>query len=265
MPSPLNFIRNSSIWPEPFDDSSFSGMRISPSGAVAEVEQALVEVGPERHAAAVDVVRQVVDHLQAVAGRAAVDALDELEVDVVDGLAVLVAVDQVDRHAADALDRGQAQLHRAGGNVDGLRAERQRALVGLVRVLHAEREAAGRRAVFGREVRGQAARLAVDDEVDPALAVQQHVLGAVARHQREAQHLEVRLDHVGRGRGELHELEALQAHRVVEQVGHGGISGGLSWPGIIGRVARSISANPCVQWRRMQESCKIGGWTHIPG
>ena len=65
MPSPLNFIRNSSIWPAPFDDSSFSGMRILPSGAVialrgqagvfaldvevadlAEVEEALVEAGP---------------------------------------------------------------------------------------------------------------------------------------------------------------------------------------------------------------------------
>ena len=34
MPSPLNFIRNSSIWPLPRPDSSFKGMRIRPSGAV---------------------------------------------------------------------------------------------------------------------------------------------------------------------------------------------------------------------------------------
>ncbi len=38
MPSPLNFIRNSSICPEPFFDSSLSGMRILPSGAVIAFE-----------------------------------------------------------------------------------------------------------------------------------------------------------------------------------------------------------------------------------
>ncbi|MNP62281.1 hypothetical protein D3C76_1575440 [compost metagenome] len=38
MPSPLNCIRNSSICPAPLDDSSFSGMRIMPSGAVMALE-----------------------------------------------------------------------------------------------------------------------------------------------------------------------------------------------------------------------------------
>ncbi|MNF94425.1 hypothetical protein D3C84_771350 [compost metagenome] len=38
MPSPLNCIRNSSICPEPLEDSSFSGMRIMPSGAVMALE-----------------------------------------------------------------------------------------------------------------------------------------------------------------------------------------------------------------------------------
>ena len=33
--------------------------------------------------------------------------------------------------------------------------------------------------------------------------------------------LEEGLEHVGRRRGELDELEAHQAHRVVEQIGHG--------------------------------------------
>jgi hypothetical protein len=40
--------------------------------------------------------------------------------------------------------------------------------------------------VLGREIGGLAVRLVVDDEVDAALAVQQHLLGAVAGHQREA-------------------------------------------------------------------------------
>ncbi|MOA57644.1 hypothetical protein D3C78_1818600 [compost metagenome] len=38
MPSPLNCMRNSSICPAPLDDSSLSGMRIMPSGAVIALE-----------------------------------------------------------------------------------------------------------------------------------------------------------------------------------------------------------------------------------
>ena len=183
---------------------------------LAEVEQLLVEVRPERHAAAVDVVREVVHQLQAVACRVAVDALEELEVDVVDRLAVLEAVDEVERRAADALDRRQAQLHRAGRYFDRLRAELQRAVVGLVRVLDPEGQAAGRGAVLAREVPGKALRLAVDDEVDVALAVERDVLGAVARDFGESQLLEDRLEHAGLRRCELDELEAHQAHRIVE-------------------------------------------------
>ena len=97
--------------------------------------------------------RQVIDELEAVAHRMAVDAVDELEVDVVDRRAVAEAVDQVQRRAADALDRRQAQLHRAGRHVHRLRAELERALVRLVRILDAKRHAAGRRAVLGGEVR----------------------------------------------------------------------------------------------------------------
>ncbi|SOY73835.1 protein of unknown function (plasmid) [Cupriavidus taiwanensis] len=187
----------------------------------AEIEQLFVEVGPVSHAATVDVVGQVVDQLEAVADRVAVDALDELEVDVIDRLAFLEAVDQVQRRAADALDRRQAQLHRAGRDLDGLRAQCQRARVGLVRILDAESHAAGARAVLGGKVGGVAVRLAVDDEVDVALAVQHHVLGTVLCHQREAHLFEQRLKQVGGGRGEFHEFEAHQLHRIVKQVGHG--------------------------------------------
>ncbi len=41
---------------------------------------------------------------------AAVHAFDEFKVDVVDGLAVFKAVDQIQRRATNALDGGQAQL-----------------------------------------------------------------------------------------------------------------------------------------------------------
>jgi hypothetical protein len=185
MPSPLNCIRNSSICPAPLlrllvqrdaDQAVGRGHRTRREAGVftldvevadlAEAEQPLVETAPVGHAAAVDVVRQVVDQPQAVALGMAVDAVDELEVDVVDALAVLEAVDQVQRRAADALDGRQAQFHRPGRDLHRLRAALQRQRVGLVRVAHAKGQATGAGAVFGGEVRGQAARLAVDDEVD---------------------------------------------------------------------------------------------------
>ena len=144
----------------------------------------------------------------------------ELEVDVVDRAAFLEAIDQVERRAADALDRRQAQLHRPGRDVERLGAGLEREPIGLVRVLDAKRQAAGRRAVLGGEVRGQALRLAVDDEVDAALAIEHDVLRAMARDQREAELLEHRLERARDRRRELDELEAHQPHRVVEQIGH---------------------------------------------
>ena len=78
----------------------------------------------------------------------------------------------------------------------------------------------GTRSVLRRKIPGQTLRLAVNDEVDVALPVQQHVLAAVAGDQTEAHLLEQRLQQVGRGRGELDEFEAHQAHWVVEQISH---------------------------------------------
>ena len=106
----------------------------------------------------------------------AVHAVDEFEVDVVDALAVFKTVDQVQRRAANALDRRQAQLHDAGRNVHRLRAHFQRAAIGFVRVFHTKRHAAGTRAMLGGKVGRIALGFAVDDEVDVALAVQIDVL-----------------------------------------------------------------------------------------
>ncbi|MNT21252.1 hypothetical protein D3C72_1565860 [compost metagenome] len=166
--------------------------------------------------------REVVDEVQAVAHGAAVHAFDEFEVDVVDGLAVFKAVDQIQRCAADALDGGQAQLHGAGGDFDGLGAQVECALVRLVGVFHTKGHAAGRRAVLGAKVRGLAVGLAVQDEVDAVLAVQHHVLGPVLGNQREAQLFKHRLQHAGGGRGEFNELEPHQSHGVVPGIQLGG-------------------------------------------
>ncbi|MNC35786.1 hypothetical protein D3C75_842810 [compost metagenome] len=167
---------------------------------------------------------QVVDQLEAGTLRMTVDALDEFEVDVVDRAAFAETVDQVDRRTADALDRRQAQLHRPGGAVYRLGAQLQGAGVGLVGVLHPEGHAAGRRAVLGGEVGGEALRLLVEDQVDVALAVQVHVLGAVGGDLGEAHHGEDGFQGVRRRGGEFDELEAHQAHRVFKQIGHLGVS-----------------------------------------
>jgi hypothetical protein len=64
--------------------------------------------------------------------------------------------------------------------------------------------------------------LGVDDEVDLALAVQRHILGAVACHHRKAQPLEQRTQQLRIRRRIFDELEPVGARRVVVQFSHGG-------------------------------------------
>ncbi|MNX94836.1 hypothetical protein D3C86_1270830 [compost metagenome] len=157
---------------------------------------------------------QVIDDLQAGTDRMAVHTFDEHEVDVIDRAAFAETVDQVQRRTADAFDRRQVQLHRAGFDVDRLGAEFQGTLVGLLRILDAKRHAAHRRTVLGREVRGHAVGFVVEDQVDRALAIQVHVFGTVGRDLGEAHDLEDRLQGVRGRRCELDEFKAHQAHWV---------------------------------------------------
>ena len=111
----------------------------------------------------------------------------------------------------------------------------------MVRVLDAERHAAGAGAVFGGKEAGHTFGLAVDDEIDVALAVQHHVLGAVFGHQGETHTLEHRLQHTCSGRRKLHKLKTHQAHRVVKQIAHGGVSFEMNGV-IIPQKGRSFNA-----------------------
>jgi len=75
--------------------------------------------------------------------------------------------------------------------------------------------------VRARELLAETRRLGIDDEVDVALAVQRDVLAAVARGDGKA-HARKQRPEVLRVRGRVfHELEAVGAHRIFEQVGHG--------------------------------------------
>jgi hypothetical protein len=119
--------------------------------------------------------RKMIDHLEAAALRATVHAVDEIEIDVVDRRTVLVAIDQVNRCAADPLDRRQSKLHRPGRDLHGLCAFFQRQVVGRVCVPHAKGHAACTGPVFAGEIPGLALRLGVDDEIDIALAPERNV------------------------------------------------------------------------------------------
>ena len=61
----------------------------------------------EGHAAAVDVVGQVIDHLQAEAHGVAVHSFDEFKVDVINRFAIFETVNQVQRRDANALEELQ--------------------------------------------------------------------------------------------------------------------------------------------------------------
>src|SRR3546814_20960632 len=79
----------------------------------------LVEGGPMRHAAAVDIMRQMIDDLQPRADGMAVDPLLIDEVDVVDRQIVaplisFIAVDQIDDRPADA----RSEERRVGKECD---------------------------------------------------------------------------------------------------------------------------------------------------
>src|SRR2546429_3098549 len=155
---------------------------------LAETEQPLVELGPFLHAAPMNVVREVIDVAQAgargsrrIAAPERLEARQRPEIHVVDRVAVIVlgiAVDEVDERVADALDRRDAQLARPRAALDAPGAALEEPVVRRRGVLHAERHRAYARAVATREVLRERARLGVDDEVDVALLVEQHLLVA---------------------------------------------------------------------------------------
>ena len=84
---------------------------------------------PMRHAATVDVVRQVIDQQKTMPTRMFVRPRDDvwqpLKVNVVNRFAVFKAVNQIKRRAANAFDGGQAQLHRSRGDFNRLRTPSQ--------------------------------------------------------------------------------------------------------------------------------------------
>ena len=182
---------------------------------LAELEQAFVEGSPVIHAPTVHVVGEVIDDLEAGAGGVAIGRVGVFEVDVVDAAAFLVAVDQVQGHAAQAANCRQPELHRSGRHIHALRAEGDGTGVGLVRVADPKCQAGDAGAVLLGEIPGGAAWFVVDDEVDAVLPPQVYGLGTVTGDPFEPELAEYRLEDALFGGGEFDELEPVESHGVV--------------------------------------------------
>src|SRR5829696_1678252 len=182
-----------------------------------KVEDALIELRPMVHPAAIHVVGEVIERVQADGIGLARGARCRLEARSVQYL-VAELVDEVEVGAADALERRQVEL-----SLGGRRAALDRQPVGFFGVAHPERHGARGWAVGAAELVGVAGRLHVEQEIDLALLVVPDRLGAVGADVGEAQLREQPAHRFGIRAGELDELEAVEAERVFLG-GHGGAS-----------------------------------------
>src|SRR6185295_10118516 len=177
----------------------------------AEVEQALVELAPLVHVAAVHVVGQVVDLHEA----GALQRLDvhRLEIHVV-YRAVAVTIHEIDQRSTDTDDGRDVELHRSDLRTMRLGAELDGAFECRRRVAHAEGHGAYRRPVRLRETLAERSRLGVDHEVDVALRMQRHVLAAMPGDHREAEPFEKTPQQLRIWGRVFDEFESAGAHRV---------------------------------------------------
>ena len=152
--------------------------------------------------------RQMVDLPQAgTAGELGVGGLPH-KVDVINRRTG-VPVDQIDETSSDPFDGRNVQLHGSDGALDLLGPGGDRGTQRVRRILDAERHRTGARAMIARKLLRKAVRLGVHDEIDVALTVQGHVLGAVARDAAESHHLEQPAELRGIGRRVFDELETI--------------------------------------------------------
>ena len=190
----------------------------------------------------------MVDEGQSEPLRMAVHAGQPLEVGVVDRAFGTVAVDEVQHAVADALDDRHVDGAGVGlvGELLGAVGERGGEHL-LGRLAEADREAAGARAVLGREIGRERIGLLVDEEVAVALAVQRDLAPAVTGDRGEAEIAEQRVQQLRIGRGEFDELEAVDPHRVLERgdldagIGYGRMGLGVH-DGSVGTTRRAGGA-----------------------
>ena len=186
---------------------------------LAEIEDALIIFGPDIHLPALQVVREVIERVEADAVGLGHGAFDRLEIDIIDGRCTR-PVDQIEVRPANALDRRDVELHRP--DLAGYR--RSAALDGklqrLVRIGNPERHGIGRRPAFFAELRGLAVRLHVEDEIDVALRIAADVFAAMIADMGETHPGEQIGQRIGIGAGEFDKFKAIKAHKVFGFLGH---------------------------------------------
>ena len=126
---------------------------------------------------------------------------------------------KVPSDAVGGLDGGDVELHRPDLRRHRPGAELDCAPIRLGGVAHAERHGANRGPVDAGEGLRETVGLGIEHEVDVALAIERHVLRAVARRRAESHHLEEPGKRCGIGRRVFDELEPVGAHWIVPQAG----------------------------------------------
>src|SRR3954471_19658179 len=174
---------------------------------LAKIEQLFVEAGPHIHAAAMDVVGEVVDVIKPGAGGTRVPGAKPFELDVVGRSLGAVTIDEIEHTAADALDGGNIERLLRGRNIGGLCTQRERPLIGLLRIDHAKRHRRRAWPVRRDEAMAMGAGLFVDEIIDIALAIDRDLFGLVAGDRQVAHQLEQRVQLLRLWVGILDEFE----------------------------------------------------------
>ena len=179
-----------------------------------KAEDLRVELDPVRGAVGIDVLDDPEEVHPAERGRMGVDRGNGAEIDVVDREFV-VPVDEIDEALADAVNRGDVELHRPRPHGDLPRAELERPAERGVGIADADRERADDGALGRLHRARDVRRLRVHDDVHLALAIELDLAGAMARDRPESHPFEHAAQRLRLGRGEFDEFDAVDAEEVV--------------------------------------------------
>ena len=159
------------------------------SGSGVKPKICAVELDPVRRAVGADVLDDAEEIHARDRRRMRIDRRDRAEVDVVDR-EVVVTVDEIDEALADAVDRRNVELHRAGAHGDRPGAELERAPECGVGVAHPDRDRADDGPLDGLHGARHVGRLRVHDDVHRALPIELHLARAVPRDRPKAHRLQ---------------------------------------------------------------------------
>ena len=179
-----------------------------------KAEDLRVELDPVGGAVGIDVLDEPEEVQSAERRRMGIDRRNGAEIDVVDREFV-VPVDEIDEALADAVNRGDVELHRPRPHGNLPRAELERPAERGVGVADADRERADDGALGRLHRARDVRRLRVHDDVHRALAIELDLAGAMAGDRPEPHPLEHAAQRLRLGRGEFDELDAVDAEEVV--------------------------------------------------